>query len=80
MKLTRRKTYGLTKEKAERISRNTGEAYLRLSDKVNITREQLKQTGEMSLKAYAETESNNFDLEDFIEIVVTEGEIVNKQC
>ena len=50
------------------------------SDKVNITREQLKQTGEMSLKAYAETESNNFDLEDFIEIVVTEGEIVNKQC
>ena len=80
MKLTRRKTYGFTKEKAERISRNTEEAYLRLSDKVCITREQLKLTGEMSLKAYAETESNNFDLEDFIEIVVTEGEIVNKQC
>ena len=78
--MSRRKTYGLTKEKAERISRNTEEAYLRLSDKVSITREQLKQTGEMSLKAYAETESNNFDLEDFIEIVVTEGEIVNKQC
>ena len=78
--MSRRKTYGLTKEKAERISRNTEEAYLRLSDKVCITREQLKQTGEMSLKAYAETESNNFDLEDFIEIVVTEGEIVNKQC
>ena len=80
MNLTRRKTYGFTKEKAERISRNTEEAYLRLSDKVCITREQLKLTGEMSLKAYAETESNNFDLEDFIEIVVTEGEIVNKQC
>jgi hypothetical protein len=80
MKLTRRKTYGFTKDKAERITRNTEEAYLSLSDKVNITREQLKQTGEMSLKAYAETESNNFDLEDFIEIVVTEGEIVNKQC
>ena len=78
--MSRRKTYGLTKEKAERISRNTEEAYLRLSDKVCITREQLKLTGEMSLKAYAETESNNFDLEDFIEIVVTEGEIVNKQC
>ena len=72
--MSRRKTYGLTKEKAERISRNTEEAYLRLSDKVCITREQLKLTGEMSLKAYAETESNNFDLEDFIEIVVTEGE------
>ena len=78
--MSRRKTYGFTKEKAERISRNTEEAYLRLSDKVCITREQLKLTGEMSLKAYAETESNNFDLEDFIEIVVTEGEIVNKQC
>ena len=78
--MSRRKTYGLTKEKAERISRNTEEAYLRLSDKVSNTKEQLKLTGEMSLKAYAETESNNFDLEDFIEIVVTEGEIVNKQC
>ena len=78
--MSRRKTYGFTKEKAERISRNTEEAYLRLSDRINMTREELKQTGEMSLKAYAETESNNFDLEDFIEIVVTEGEIVNKQC
>ena len=78
--MSRRKTYGFTKEKAERISRNTEEAYLRLSDRINMTREELKQTGEMSLKAYAETESNNFDLEDFIEIVVTEGEIGNKQC
>ena len=78
--MSRRKTYGLTKEKAERISRNTEEAYLRLSDKVSITREQLKLTGEMSLKAYAETGPSDFDLEDFIEIVVTEGEIVNKRC
>ena len=53
--MSRIKTYGFTKEKAERISRNTEEAYLRLSDKVNMTREELKQTGEMSLKAYAET-------------------------
>ena len=64
--MSRRKTYGLTKEKAERISRNTEEAYLRLSDKVCITREQLKLTGEMSLKAYAETEPSSFDIEDFI--------------
>ena len=79
MKLTRRKTYGLTKEKAERISRSTEEAYLRLSDKVCITREQLKKTGEMSLKAYAETESNNFDLEDFIDLtnVQKESEVSN---
>ena len=79
MKLTRRKTYGFTKEKAERISRNTEEAYLRLSDKVNMTREELKQTGEMSLKAYAETESNNFDLEDFIDLtnVQKESEVSN---
>ena len=78
--MSRRKTYGFTKEKAERISRNTEEAYLRLSDRINMTREELKQTGEMSLKAYAETEPSGFDLEDFIEIVVIEGEIVNKQC
>ena len=79
MKLSRRKTYGFTKEKAERISRNTEEAYLRLSDKVIITREQLKQTGEMSLKAYAETGSNNFDLEDFIYLtnVQKESEVSN---
>ena len=79
MNLTRRKTYGFTKEKAERISRNTEEAYLRLSDKVNMTREELKQTGEMSLKAYAETESNNFDLEDFIDLtnVQKESEVSN---
>ena len=77
--MSRRKTYGFTKEKAERISRNTEEAYLRLSDKVNMTREELKQTGEMSLKAYAETESNNFDLEDFIDLtnVQKESEVSN---
>ena len=79
MKLTRRKTYGLTKEKAERISRNTEEAYLRLSDKVCITREQLKLTGEMSLKACAETEPSGFDLEDFIDLtyVQKESEVSN---
>ena len=77
--MSRRKTYGLTKEKAERISRNTEEAYLKLSDKVNITREQLKQTGEMSLKAYAETEPSDFDLEDFIDLtnVQKESEVSN---
>ena len=77
--MSRRKTYGFTKEKAERISRNTEEAYLRLSDKVNMTREELKQTGEMSLKAYAETESNSFDLEDFIDLtnVQKESEVSN---
>ena len=74
MKLTRRKTYGFTKEKAERISRNTEEAYLRLSDKVNMTREELKQTGEMSLKAYAETEPSGFDLEDFIDLTYVQKE------
>ena len=77
--MSRRKTYGLTKEKAERISRNTEEAYLRLSDKVCITREQLKLTGEMSLKAYAETEPSGFDLEDFIYLtyVQKESEVSN---
>ena len=77
--MTRRKTYGLTKEKAERISRNTEEAYLRLSDKVCITREQLKLTGEMSLKAYAETGPSDFDLEDFIDLtyVQKESEVSN---
>ena len=74
MKLTRRKTYGFTKEKAERISRNTEEAYLRLSDKVNMTREELKLTGEMSLKAYAETEPSGFDLEDFIDLTYVQKE------
>ena len=79
MNLTRRKTYGLTKEKAERISRNTEEAYLRLSDKVSITKEQIKKTGEMSLKAYAETEPSDFDLEDFIDLtyVQKESEVSN---
>ena len=79
MKLTRRKTYGFTKEKAERISRNTEEAYLRLSDRINMTREELKQTGEMSLKAYAETEPSGFDLEDFIDLtyVQKESEVSN---
>ena len=72
--MSRRKTYGLTKEKAERISRNTEEAYLRLSDKVCITREQLKKTGEMSLKAYAET--NDFDIEDFIDLTNVQEESV----
>ena len=77
--MSRRKTYGLTKEKAERISRNTEEAYLRLSDKVCITREQLKLTGEMSLKAYAETEPSDFDIEDFIYLtnVQKESEVSN---
>ena len=77
--MSRRKTYGLTKEKAERISRNTEEAYLRLSDKVCITREQLKKTGEMSPKAYAETGPSDFDLEDFIDLtnVQKESEVSN---
>ena len=77
--MSRRKTYGFTKEKAERISRNTEEAYLRLSDKVCITREQLKLTGEMSLKAYAETGPSDFDLEDFIDLtnVQKESEVSN---
>ena len=74
MNLTRRKTYGFTKEKAERISRNTEEAYLRLSDRINMTREELKQTGEMSLKAYAETEPSGFDLEDFIDLTYVQKE------
>ena len=79
MKLTRRKTYGFTKEKAERISRNTEEAYWRLSDRITMTREELKQTGEMSLKAYAETEPSGFDLEDFIDLtnVQKESEVSN---
>ena len=77
--MSRRKTYGFTKEKAERISRHTEEAYLRLSDKVSITREQLKLTGGMSLKAYAETEPSDFDIEDFIDLtnVQKESEVSN---
>ena len=74
--MSRRKTYGFTKEKAERISRNTEEAYLRLSDKVSITKEQLKKTGEMSLKAYAETETNDFDIEDSIDLTNVQEESV----
>ena len=58
--MSRRKTYGFTKEKAERISRHTEEAYLRLSDKASNTKEQL----------------SDFDLEDFIDLTNVQEESV----
>lgn len=64
--MSRRKTYGFTREKAERISKNTEEAYLRLYEKVSISKEQLKDLGEQSLKAYTETKPEDFSDGDFL--------------
>lgn len=66
--MSRRKTYGFTKEKAERISKNTEEAYLRIYEKVSISKDQLKDLGEQSLKAYAETKPEDFNSEDFLSL------------
>ena len=63
-----RKTYGLTKEKAERISKNTEEAYLRLYHKVDIDKEQFKELSEQSLKGYVETSPDDFHKEDFLHL------------
>ena len=66
--MSRRKTYGFTREKAERISKNTEEAYLRLYEKFSISKEQLKDLGEQSLKSYVETNPDDFHKEDFLDI------------
>ena len=74
--IARRGTCGLTKEKSHKISLNTEQAYLdkyaSLSDKVTLTKEQLKKSGEESLKAYGEVDnlSNDkvFDLEEFTQL------------
>ena len=66
--MSRRKTYGFTREKAEHISKNTEEAYLRLYEKVSISKEQLKDLGEQSLKAYVETSPDDFNKEDFLDL------------
>ena len=76
----RRGSYGLTKEKAECISKNTEEAYKsRLSDKVCFTKEQVRKIGEHSLRKYAETSPSDFKVKDFIDLtnVQKESEVNN---
>lgn len=74
--MSHRKTYGFTREKAERISKNTEEAYLRLYEKVSMSKEQLKDLGEQSLKSYVETKPDDFHKEDFLGIT----NCTNKEC
>lgn len=74
--MCRRKTYGFTREKAERISKNTEEAYLRLYEKFNMSKEQLKDLGEQSLKSYVETSPDDFHKEDFLGIT----NCTDKEC
>ena len=66
--MSRRKTYGLTKDKAECISKNTEEAYLRLYHKVDIDKEQFKELSEQSLKGHVETSPDDFHKEDFLHL------------
>ena len=61
----RRSSYGLTKEKAERISKNTEEAY---KAKYLLTKDQVRKIGEHSLRKYAETSPSDFKAEDFIDL------------
>lgn len=61
----RRSSYGLTKEKAERISKNTEDAY---KSKYLLTKEQVRKIGEHSLRKYAETSPSDFKAEDFIDL------------
>ena len=71
-----RSSYGLTKEKAERISKNTEEAY---KSKYLLTKEQVRKIGEHSLRKYAETSPSDFKAEDFIDLtnVQKESEVNN---
>lgn len=61
----RRSSYGLTKEKAESISKNTEEVY---KSKYLLTKEQVRKIGEHSLRKYAETSPSDFKAEDFIDL------------
>ena len=71
-----RSSYGLTKEKAERISKNTEDAY---KSKYLLTKEQVRKIGEHSLRKYAETSPSDFKVEDFIDLtnVQKESEVNN---
>ena len=71
-----RSSYGLTKEIAERISKNTEEAY---KSKYLLTKEQVRKIGEHSLRKYAETSPSDFKAEDFIDLtnVQKESELYN---
>ena len=73
----RRSSYGLTKEKAESISKNTEEAY---KSKYFLTKEQVRKIGEHSLRKYAETSPSDFKVEDFIDLTneSDKGDIVSK--
>lgn len=72
----RRSSYGLTKEKAESISKNTEEVY---KSKYLLTKEQVRKIGEHSLRKYAETSPSDFKAEDFIDLtnVQKESEVNN---
>ena len=72
----RRSSYGLTKEVAESVSKNTEEAY---KSKHLLTKEQVRKIGEHSLRKYAETSPSNFKVEDFIDLtnVQKESEVNN---
>ena len=74
--MSRRKTYGFTKEKAERISKNTEDDY---KSKYLLTKEQVRKIGEQSLRKYAETSPSDFKVEDFIDLtnVQKESEVNN---
>ena len=67
----RRSSYGLTKEKVERISKNTEEAY---KAKYLLTKEQVRKIGEHSLRKYAETSPSDFKVEDFIDLTNVQKE------
>ena len=75
--IERRRSYGLTKEIAESISKNTEEAY---KSKYLLTKEQVRKIGEHSLRKYAETSPSDFKVEDFIDLTneVDKGDIVSK--
>ena len=72
-----RSSYGLTKEIAESISKNTEEAY---KSKYLLTKEQVRKIGEHSLRKYAETSPSEFKAEDFIDLTneSDKGDIVSK--
>ena len=74
--IERRSSYGLTKEIAESISKNTEEAY---KSKYLLTKEQVHKIGEYSLRKYAETSPSDFKVEDFIDLTneVDKGDIVS---
>lgn len=66
-----RSSYGLTKEIAERISKNTEEAY---KSKYLLTKEQVRKIEEHTLRKYAETSPSDFKVEDFIDLINVQKE------